>query len=264
MWGPELAEAFERDGHVTLRGAFDPDSAAQMSGAIWSFVESRTPIRRQDPSTWPQGPASGLSFKKLKRHRAFRAVVESPHARAALDGIFGEDAWETASGAQILFSFPDTSPEEWRVPSHLWHMDAPFSPTASPPRWVKLFSVVEPLPPRCGATLALAGTARLQAEYATGAADVDTSGDKQSWHRFMRRADPWLARFLVADDTADRNSALSRPHDVDGKQIELRELGGEPGDVHICHINLFHSVAPNAGDRPRVMVTHVARPVAVR
>lgn len=47
---------------------------------------------------------------------------------------------------------------------------------------------------------------------------------------------------------------------VAGQQVELRELGGEPGDVHVCHINLFHSVAPNASDQPRVVVTHVVRP----
>lgn len=261
MWGAQLADAFERDGHVTLTRAFDPAAADRMSQAMWSYVESRTDVRREDPSTWPQGAPCGVSFKKLKRHAAFRAVLESPHTKAALDGIFGEGAWEpTGGGAQILFSFPDTPSVEWAVPSQLWHMDAPFFRQVSPPRSVKLFSVIEPLPPCSGATMVLAGTPRLQADYASNASEEDRSGNKATWHRFMRRTDPWLARFVAADDGADRTTVLSEPRFVAGRRVELRELGGQPGDVHVCHINLFHSVAPNAGDRPRMMITHGVRP----
>lgn len=256
----ELASTFERDGHVTLRGAFDAAAAQRMSEAIWNYCQSRTEIMRPDPSTWPTGAPDGISFKKLKRHSTFRAVLESADTRRALDEIFTE-GWEpTRSGAQILFSFPDTPREGWRVPSHLWHMDAPFVAEVSPPPAVKLFSVVEPLPPRSGATMVIAGTHALQADYARTAPQEDRTGDKQTWHRFMRRTDPWLARFLDNDDSADRNTLLGTTQMIDGRQVELRELTGEPGDVHICHINLFHSVAPNASDRPRVVITHVVRP----
>lgn len=261
MWGPERRDAFERDGHVTLKGAFDPDAAARMSQAIWRYVESRTDIRRADESSWPQGAPAGVSFKKLKRNPALRAVLDSEQAKSALDGIFAGGAWEPShSGAQILFSFPDTTPEDWDVPSRLWHMDAPFFRHVSPPRSVKLFSVVEPLPPRSGATMVLAGTPNLQAAYARDVSDEHRAGGKQNWHRFMRRTDPWLARFVEADDAPDRNTVLAQPHVVDGQPVELRELGGEPGDVHVCHINLFHSGSPNASGRPRMMVTHVVRP----
>lgn len=110
--------------------------------------------------------------------------------------------------------------------------------------------------------MVIAGTHALQAGYARTAPEEDRTGDKQTWHRFMRRADPWLARFVDNDDSADRDALLARQQMIDGRQIELRELGGEPGDVHVCHINLFHSVAPNVSDRPRVVVTHVVRPVS--
>ena len=262
MWGPELAEAFERDGHVTLKGAFDPDAATRMSEAIWHYVESRTEIRRTDRSSWPQGAPAGISFKKLKRHVAFRAVIDSASTRSALDGIFGVGAWEPiGAGAQILFSFPDTPPGRWGVPSHLWHMDAPFFREISPPLTVKLFSVVEPLPPCGGATVVLSGTPRLQAVYTTNLSDEDCAGNKPNWHQFMRQTDPWLAQFLRPELGPDRNAVLTEPHVVDGQPVELRELGGEPGDVHLCHINLFHSAAPNTSDRPRMMVTHGVRPV---
>ncbi len=80
------------------------------------------------------------------------------------------------------------------------------------------------------------------------------------WRRFICRADPWMARFADDRGEPDRNAALGQPHVVDGQRVELRELGGEPGDVHVTHINLFHSGSPNANDRPRMMVTHLVAP----
>jgi hypothetical protein len=260
MWGPDEQDAFERDGHVLLPAAFDAVTAASMSEAVWRYVEHRTDIRRDDPGSWPRG-AIGTSFKKLKRHTAFGAVLDRPATRSALDGIFGAGGW-TASrgGAQVLLTFPDATAEDWRVPSKLWHMDAPFHRRVTPPTAVKLFSVVEPLPLRGGATMVLAGTHNLQAAYACGVPVEKRQGDKDRWHRFLHRTDPWLARFADDHGEPERNEVLARPTTVDGRRIELRELGGDPGDVHVTHINLFHSVSPNANDRPRLLVTHLVRP----
>jgi hypothetical protein len=142
-------------------------------------------------------------------------------------------------------------------------MDASFHRRISPPRAVKLFSVVEPLPPRGGATMVLTATHTLQAEYARGVPAEARQGDKARWHRFIRSTDPWLAQFTNDRGEPDRNDVLSRPMVVGGRRVELRELGGEPGDVHVTHINLFHSGSPNANHRPRMLVTHVVGPVDV-
>lgn len=244
-----------------------------MADAVWQFCEERTDVRRADPSTWPTGATPGLGFKKLKRHAAFRAVLAAAPTRQLLDEIYGADEWEsTRNGAQILFGFPDTAPEAWRVPSHLWHMDSHFRADVHPPAFLRLFSVVAPLPPRSGATLVLAGTPRLQATYARTAPPEALPGRTETWTTFLRGADPWLARLCDETDGTDgpdgpadvrgiaaRNDALARPHVVDGRRVELRELGGEPGDVHVCHANLFHAVAPNAGTGPRIMLVHTVR-----
>lgn len=261
MWGPDEQAAFERDGHVTLKGAFDADAAARMSSAVWNYVESRTEVRRADPSTWPEDWFA-TSFKKLKRNAAFRAVVENESTRSALDGIFGPGGWAPSkSGAQILFSFPDTAPDEWRVRSNLWHMDTGFRASIWPPRQVKLFAVAEPLPPRGGATMVLAGTPNLQAAYAAANPEVEHDGNKEVWHRFLRDRHPALARFVRDKGEPDRNEALAQPLDVDGQPVELRELGGDAGDVHVCHINLFHSGSANSADRPRMLITQLVAPV---
>lgn len=257
MWGEVQRNAFGRDGHVMLGGAIDTESVRRMSEAVWRYVEARTPVRQDDRSTWPNGWFQ-ISFKKLKGHSAFRAVPENPQVRAALDSIFGDVGWTPSKGgAQILFSFPDTDADGWRVPSKLWHMDAGFHRRVDPPWAVKMFTVVEPLPPRGGATMVLAGTPNLQADYARNAEPRHREGGSQSWRRFMARTDPWLASFAHDKGEPDRNEVLARPQVVAGHRVELRELCGSPGDVHLTHINLFHSGSPNANDRPRMLVTHV-------
>jgi ectoine hydroxylase-related dioxygenase (phytanoyl-CoA dioxygenase family) len=37
--------------------------------------------------------------------------------------------------------------------------------------------------------------------------------------------------------------------------LKVLELTGEPGDVWITDLRVLHAAAPNASDRPRVMVT---------
>ena len=107
--------------------------------------------------------------------------------------------------------------------------------------------------------MVLAGTPNLQAEYAREVPDDERAGKGPMWRRFMcRGGDEWFARFADEDDHApDRNAALAEPRVVNGLPIELRELGGEPGDVHVTHINCFHSGSPNANDRPRMLITHL-------
>ncbi len=262
MWGSEQQEAFERDGVVTLRGAFDADVASRMSDAVWGHVDRHGGVRRDDRATWPTETWHGISFKRLKRHGAFRAVLASPSVGAALDGIFGPGGWTpSGGGAQILFTFPDTTPGQWRVPHALWHMDSGFARRVQPPHAVKLFSVVEALPPRGGATMVLAGTPNLVADYARSAPDEHRDGHKANWNRFLRTVDPRLGAFSRDDGDPGRNDDLARPFTVGAQPVELRELGGEPGDVHVTHINCFHSGSPNANDRPRLLVTHLVSPV---
>ena len=259
-------EPFADDGVVTLRSAFSAADAARMSDAIWRHIESNTTVRRHDASTWPTGWLA-TSFKKLKRHASFRAVIDAPAVRDRLDAIFGVDGWVASKGgAQILCTFPNTAPDAWRVPNHLWHMDSSFHRRVDPPHAVKLFSVVETLPAHNGATMVIAGSHRLQASYARTIPAELRAGKTQTWRRFLNETDPWLAALVShrpADlDDPDRNARFGGSRDIDGLTVEIRELTGDPGDVHLTHLNLFHAASPNAGERPRVVVTHVVTPIA--
>ena len=133
VWGPEQREAFDRDGHVTLKGAFDPEQAAAMARAVWGFVERRTEIREDDPSTWPDG-WFGTSLKKLKRHGSFQAVIESVVTRAALDGIFGAEKWSSSRSVLTHVGTPSTTHPHSPKPSSSIH-----PPTLPASTWFSYF-----------------------------------------------------------------------------------------------------------------------------
>src|SRR5205807_1299950 len=59
---PQQRQAFDRDGFVHIRHAFD--GAAEMEDRMWAFFERRG-IDRRRPSTWPTGNARHL--QKLLR-----------------------------------------------------------------------------------------------------------------------------------------------------------------------------------------------------
>ena len=43
---------------------------------------------------------------------------------------------------------------------------------------------------------------------------------------------------------------------MNGEPLQVMEVTGAPGDAWLMDLRVLHASAPNAGDRPRVMVTH--------
>lgn len=66
---------------------------------------------------------------------------------------------------------------------------------------------------------------------------------------------------LMSKQSAGRERFLTEPgsaEDPDAGDVSLRvvELCGRPGDVYLTDMRLLHTLAPNATDEPRVMLTH--------
>ena len=61
-------------------------------------------------------------------------------------------------------------------------------------------------------------------------------------------------RALYSEATARQVSADARAR-VDGVELGLVEMTGEPGDAYVVDLRTLHSGAPNASDRPRLMMT---------
>ena len=109
-----------------------------MANAVWSYAGGKAGVRRHDPASWPEGPL-GLSWKSLKRHGAFNALVENNSRCERLSTLSSAQTNGPSPnpGAPILLTLP--KPGAWVLPG-TWHMDGGFERPSWPVYGVKLFT----------------------------------------------------------------------------------------------------------------------------
>jgi hypothetical protein len=238
-------EAFDRDGFVRLRGAFE--GAGAMEDRMWQFL-ARRGVDRADGATWPTGDTRHL--QKLLREPVFMPIG-GPTTTAAIDDLLGQNRWARPEHwGEFLVTFPE--PERtWMVP-RLWHTDAAYTDPLRPLLGVMVFSFLNRVESRGGGTLVVAGSHRLIARFVAGrpeAADERSAVTRKAFYQ----SHPWLAGLLTAGDDPDRCERLTTEADVDGLPARLVELTGDPGDIVMVHPLLAHCVSPNCGRQPRFM-----------
>ncbi len=180
--------------------------------------------------------------KALKRSKIFTEIMtpEVDHVVRSLsedpEPVLGSDR------PQLLFTLPGI--EEWTVPSRVWHVDVPRLPENMFPG-VQLFTFIEPVLRSGGGTLAVSGSHRL----------INEDGYVRS--KFMKRRlkRELYFRQLFNKKLPDRKNFLSESGQADGVSLRVVEMIGEPGDAYITDLRLLHTVAPNANQKPRVMLT---------
>ena len=79
---------------------------------------------------------------------------------------------------------------------------------------------------------------------------------KDNWRPFLRRHPPLGDLLRGATMPDGGRSMVDRTLDVDGHDVEVRELRGAAGDVVITHLHVFHTVSPNTGPAPRQMLAN--------
>lgn len=237
---------FERTGILELREAFSVEDAARMVDVVWNELGRRYQVDRDDPSTWDRHEPTGL--KSSKKSRAFEPIL-SPRVAMVLDDLFGPERWQPPKTmGNVLVTMPNT--DEWRVPHKIWHSDFDAGFGVDRLFAVKIWAIVNEVRPHGGGTPQLLGSHRLFARYVDGTEQRDFRRLRLG---FMR-THPWLKGLTNDDGGADRNERfMGAEVDIDGLPARVIELTGNPGDVFITHPWVFHTIAPNALDQPRIM-----------
>jgi hypothetical protein len=253
----EQRSDFERDGIIKLPRAFDAADAARMRDVVWGELRAKYDIQRDDPTTWHRHDPTKL--KNTKRHRAFDAIL-SPTVTGALDDVFGAGGWQRPKNlGNVLVTMPGVGvgfrPEvgPWRVPHKIWHSDFEYRTAGAQPFAVKVWALFDDVAPGGGGTPQLAGSHHLSARFV---ADLPSESlDYRKVRDGILRSHPWLrALGSATDDDPERNHRLMVEGAViDGVPIRVVECTGEAGDVYVTHAWVMHSIAANAGERPRLM-----------
>jgi ectoine hydroxylase-related dioxygenase (phytanoyl-CoA dioxygenase family) len=225
-------------GVVTLRGFAPADLARAAGEAVTrALCEGGLWSAGQPGEVWPKG---GLNVKRLGVRPAeieavFAAAAMVALSSALLDGAAPDRTiWKRP---QLLVTLPNAAP--WPSPRG-WHRDFPH--LARPGRFgAQVFVAFDMVAPGGGGAWVVAGSHRLM-EAGRALSIGDT-------HTRLRRLDFIKALYGGVEDLkAHRDS-------VEGVELELVELSGEPGDVHVMDPRVLHSAAPNRCDRPRIMAT---------
>ena len=239
-------EEFDRTGILKIDGAFRAVDAARMRDVVWNELRHRYEIDRDDPLTWDRHPPTGL--KSSKRSRAFDPMLGSITA-AALDDLFGAGRWQPPkSMGNVLVTMPNA--DEWRVPHRVWHSDFDAGYGVEKLFAVKVWAIVSEVRPHGGGTPQLLGSHQLFARYLAGTDERDF----RTLRLGLMRTHPWLKQLTVDGGDPDRNADLmDQEVDIDGLPARVVELTGDPGDIFITHPWVFHTIADNALDQPRIM-----------
>lgn len=245
MLSPEQHDRFRCQGLVHLEALLPGDTVAAACAVTKQvFDEADTRVDGSAPHGVPpkgklraaseSGPVRGLFTREL-----MDAIVE-------LAG--GRSVRPMGGRPQYLVTMPNA--EEWTVPPTIWHVDLPRLPINCLVG-IQVFTFLGDVVPRGGATLVVAGSHRLL----NNGSRVRSKNIKKRLRRLPYFQD------LMSKQSVDRERFLTESgsaQDPDAGDVPLRvvELCGRPGDVYLTDMRLLHTLAPNATDEPRVMLTH--------
>jgi hypothetical protein len=249
---PQQLEAFERLGVLRLSGLLSMDAVRGARDVVRSQLAKlglwKYDAWRLDALPRPQWPDAGLKTSKVigNRHDELAALIADPTLHAAVDALLGGRAY-AARGAykrpMVLFTLPNA--DAWSVPDG-WHADSPRLASNQSPG-VQLFTFLEPVGPRGGGTVVIAGSHRLMNEGRhIRPRDVVSRLRGEAFFRDMASATP----FAEEDRRALPTGSIA------GVPLQVMEITGAPGDAWLIDLRVLHAAAPNAGDHPRVMLTH--------
>ena len=217
-----------------------------MRDVIWNELRHRYGIDRSEPATWNLHPPTGL--KSAKRSAVFAPICGS-QVVAVLDAILGVGRWQRPNTfGNVLVTMPNAA--IWRVPTAVWHSDFPATLPSDELHVVKLWALCSDVDEGGGGTPQLSGSHRAFARYL----ETTTERDYKRCKFGFLKSDPWLRSLTTDDDDPHRNQRLtSEGATVHGVHLRVVETVGRAGDVYITHPWVFHTIAPNASARPRMM-----------
>ena len=234
---------------MRVSGAFSPQDAEAMRGAVWRVLEGAG-IHKDEPSTWTTERPTHL--QALRDDPVFGRAW-GPRTRAAIGEILELSSWpEPRSWGGFFITFPGAG--EWNVPASAWHTDARYTSTLAPPEGVRLHALMGDVEQRSGATVFLAGSHKLlhrwfqQHPPRQGARGRDHRKSLMS-HTYIRDlhnqpgAEERIARFI------------ERAEEHDGIELQVVENIGVAGDVVLAHPLLLHAATLNAGRTPRFLLS---------
>ncbi len=240
-------QIFQNRGILFLPKLLDPVKVRLASLAILSRAE-KNGLWKNDSwqlSNRPDTPVPEAVSKLLGRTNTedslgdlCEGIVES----IILQLLGGCTYHSPIRNGQILFTLPKA--DNWNVPYANWHLDIARLPDMGLPG-VQFFTFLNQVKPGGGGTLVVAGS-HLLLNGNEMIKSKNVRGRLKKWDYFKK---------LMQPGTSDRLEFLSNPGEVEGHQMQVVEMHGNPADVYLMDMRLIHTISPNTAKVPRIMMT---------
>ena len=244
MLSDEQHDRFHQQGLIHLQGFLPSHKvAAAHATTMRAFGEPCN----DHPSASPPAPQKG-KLRAASESGPIRDLFSAELMAAVVELAGGRSVRAMGSRPQFLVTMPNA--EEWTIPPTIWHVDLPRLPNGGL-AGIQVFTFLADVPPRAGGTLVVAGSHRLLNDGLR----VRSKDIKKRLRRM-----PYF-RELMSKQSTDRERFLTEPgkaKDPAQGEVSVRvvELCGRPGDVYLADMRLLHTLAPNATNEPRIMLTH--------
>lgn len=240
-------EAFQLRGLFLRKNFLPAEKVARARQSAFDYFEKE--------GLWRDGDWRLDELSPLERGAATPRLVRGLNSRKEIVELIGEEVrggvaelldngatFTFSDKVQVLLTLPNA--ENWTVPHRNWHVDLPRCAGGGTPG-VQIFTFLDVVEPSGGGTLVVAGSHRLANENGRiSSAQVKKILKRETYFRE-----------LTSEEGAARRRFLQEPATIGDVEVQVLELHGEPGNVYFADPRLLHTVAPNARDKPRLMIT---------
>jgi hypothetical protein len=245
----EQLQVFADRGILRLEGLIPAEACADAR----AYIQRRlSPLGYWRDGAWRlehaprvRHPAAGVKASRVigNKDRSVEALIEGPEFRAVIDRLLDGRPFDRSMHPrpQLLFTLPNLGP--WQLPGG-WHADSPRLASGACPG-VQMFACLDEMAPRGGGTLMIAGSHKLF-DFGRLIRGKEATG--------LVRDDPFVSSLLADKRSWDADTPLPRGRSGD-IELEVVEATGGPGDAYLVDLRTLHTGAPNATERPRMMVT---------
>ena len=256
----EDVEAFEKLGYVRLKEAFPRAAALEMRDFMWSALERMHGFKRDDPTTWQKEgwepdnycyQWTELKLNRTKDHPIYKGIA-APRMVSAIEELMSE---HLASLKQSWGAFTPVFPSRSSAP---WDLGYRWNCYGDPQvQWsMGVNTFYSDVQPRGGGRLLVEGSHHLVRAFFDRLKPSERLGRGHALRDRFFQQHPYFAE--LASKRPDRDDRVRRfmeeKTEVDGVELRVVELTGEPGDAVFYNRSLVYSgVARNVTDTPVFM-----------
>ena len=231
---------FAERGIIRLPGLLSQTLMAESASRVYSMCR-RAKCLRDDIWRAPSSSNAGRRLvKNIQRSNAFGGSMSADLAGCIHELVDGAPIHQRTNRPTMLFTLPENQSGRTDLD---WHIDVR-KRTDLRLAGVQLFALVNEIRPGGGGTVAISGSHRLALPEMVGREDIRKDLARSSYFAKLLDGEPNTREELVG--TTDS---------VDGVDVEIVEMTGEPGDVYLMNLWVLHTRWPNQSREPRIMLT---------